>query len=69
MMKMMKKLGTVVMVAAAGYVGLFALWSLLFLACLDYERMHGAGYCGGDELTKVVRVLYAPVIGALTAGD
>ena len=59
---MLKKILTIIGLGITAYVGIFVLWVILMLGCVAYEEKHGVGYCGGDTLTKVARVLYSPII-------
>jgi hypothetical protein len=60
---MVKKIGIVLGWFVVGYVVFFALWLVLMMGCVEYERTHGLGYCGGDLMTEAVKVLYRPVVG------
>ena len=62
---MLKKILTIIGLGITAYVGIFVLWFVLMFGCILYEEKHGAGYCGGDTLTKVARVLYSPIIGLI----
>lgn len=58
---MIKKIGIILGIGLALYVGFFALWLLMIMACIE----SGAISCGGDTMTETVRVLYSPVIEVL----
>lgn len=62
MIKTIKNIGLILGWALVVYIGIFGVWLALIAGCLDYEDMHGAGYCGGDTLTEVIRVTHAPLI-------
>lgn len=62
---MLKKTLTIIGLGITVYIGIFTLWFALMLGCIAYEEQHGAGYCGGDVLTKVARALYSPIIGLI----
>jgi hypothetical protein len=62
----MKTFTTIILGALAIYILPFFLWILLMSGCLDYENFHGRQECNGqDSLTKVVRVIYKPIINLL----
>jgi len=60
-MSIAKKVLNVAGVALAIYVGVFGLWLMLAMACLD----HDANQCGGDSLTRMVRTTHAPLIALM----
>lgn len=52
----------------AAYVGLFILWFVMSIGCLQYADQHqmAPSQCGENTLTKIVMVTHAPIIKLLT---
>lgn len=66
-MKIAKKVFNVLMGALAIYLGVFALWLMLAMSCLQYVDQHGwsDNECGQDSLTQLVRTTHAPLIALM----
>jgi hypothetical protein len=61
-----KALVDIVLSVLALYVFVFFIWLLMALGCAQYEDSHKTGSnCGQDEFTKIVRVVYSPIITGL----
>ena len=61
----MKTTAKVLISLVAVYLLIFAVWILMSLACIQYEDMHGQGYCGNDYFSKVVRRTHGPIINLI----
>ena len=59
------KILTIILGVIAIYFLPLMVWFVMINGCISYEEMNGQGYCGGDELTKVVKVIYKPLIDLL----
>jgi hypothetical protein len=66
-MKIAKKVFNVLIGALTIYLGVFALWLVMAMGCIQYEDQHSAPgqYCGGDSLTQLVRTTHAPLIALM----
>ena len=66
-MKIAKTIFNVAIGALTIYLGVFALWLMLAMGCMQYVDQHGwsANECGQDMLTQVVRTTHAPLIALM----
>lgn len=66
-MKIAKALLNFVGVALGIYLGVFLVWLMLAMSCLQYVDQHGwsDNECGQDMLTQMVRTTHAPLIALM----
>jgi hypothetical protein len=66
-MKIIKIIANVVGGALALYLGIFLLWVMLGMGCLQYVDQHGwsDNECGQDVMSQVVRTTHAPLIALM----
>lgn len=66
-MKVAKALLNFVGIILTVYIGVFVLWLVLAMGCLDYVDQHGwqDNECGQDSLTQMVRTTHAPLIALM----
>ncbi len=68
MRKFAKQIGNVILCALAIYIGVFGLWLMMAIGCIQYEDQHqspAGSYCGGDTFTQIIRTTHAPIIKLL----
>ncbi len=63
-MKIAKRISNVIFGALTIYLGVFVVWLMLAMSCIQYEDQHNAAgqYCGSDTLTQIIRVTHAPLL-------
>ncbi len=66
-MKFAKALLNFIIVALTIYIGIFALWFLLEVSCLQYSDKMGwtDNECGQDSLSQIIFVTHSPLIRLL----
>ena len=64
-----KALLSFVLILLTVYLGVFFVWLILTVGCVQYVDQYGwlNAECGQDLMTKVIRITHAPLIALLIA--